>query len=151
TGDALGVLSDVLERDGRQLSALQTQQQALSNADHLGILHAIWTAETTPAREQRYRKLLMDALPPGHRQEPSHQAKWLWRTMRAAEPAGLDPGHGLAAAIGERDLTGARDLPSVIDARLRQRVDPLVPLPLGSWSGQVPDIADGCGSSGGRV
>ena len=49
TGDPLGVLSDVLERDGQQLSALQTQQQALSNADHLAILHAIWTAETSPS------------------------------------------------------------------------------------------------------
>ena len=142
TGDALGVLSDVLERDGQQLSALQTQQQALSNADHLAILHAIWTAETSPAREQRYKKLLMDALPPGYRQEPSHQARWLWRTMRAAELAGLDPGQALAAAIGERPLTGARDVPSVIDARLRHRVGPLVPLPLGPWSEQVPDIAD---------
>ena len=142
TGDALGVLSDVLERDGQQLSALQTQQQALSNADHLAILHAIWTAETSPAREQRYKKLLMDALPPGYRQEPSHQARWLWRTMRAAELAGLDPGQALAAAIAERPLTGARDVPSVIDARLRRRVGPLVPLPLGPWSEQVPDIAD---------
>ena len=136
------MLSDVLERDGQQLSALQTQQQALSNADHLAILHAIWTAETSPAREQRYKKLLMDALPPGYRQEPSHQARWLWRTMRAAELAGLDPGQAVAAAIGERPLTGARDVPSVIDARLRHRVGPLVPLPLGPWSEQVPDIAD---------
>jgi conjugative relaxase-like TrwC/TraI family protein len=142
TGDALGILSDVLQRDGQQLSALETQQQALSNADHLAILHAIWTAETTPAREQRYRKLLMASLSPGYRQEPGHQAKWLWRTMRAAELASLDPGQALAVAIGERALTGARDVPSVIDARLRQRVGPLVPLPLGSWCRQVPDIAD---------
>ena len=91
TGDALGVLSDVLERDGQQLSALQMQQQALSNADHLAILHAIWTAETSPAREQRYKKLLMDALPPGYQQEPSRQARWLWRTMRAAELAAWIP------------------------------------------------------------
>jgi hypothetical protein len=142
TGDALGVLSDVLERDGQQLSALQTQQQAFSNADHLAILHATWAAETTAAREQRYKELLMAALPPGYRQEPSHQARWLWRTMRAAELAGLDPGQALTAAIDERSLTGARDVPSVVDARLRRRVGPLVPLPLGPWSGQVPDIAD---------
>jgi hypothetical protein len=142
TGDPLGVLSDVLQRDGQQLSALQTQQQALSDADHLAVLHAIWTAETTPAREQNYRKLLMDALPPQYRQEPGHQAKWLWRTMRAAELAGLDPAQALVAAIAERDLTGARDVPSVIDARLRHRVNSLVPLPPGSWRGQVPDIAD---------
>ena len=142
TGDPLAALSDVLERDGQQLSALQTQRQALSDADHLAILHAIWTAETAPAREQRYTKLLMDALPPGYGQKPSHQARWLWRTMRAAELAGLDPGQALVAAIAERPLTGARDVPSVIDARLRHRVGPLVPLPLRPWTAQVPDIAD---------
>jgi hypothetical protein len=142
TNDPLGVLSDVLQRDGQQLSALQTQQQALSDADHLAILHAIWTAETTPTREENYRKLLMEALPPQYRQEPGHQAKWLWRTMRAAELAGLDPAQALATAIAERDLTGARDVPSVIDARLRHRVNPLVPLPPDSWCEQLPDIAD---------
>jgi AAA domain/TrwC relaxase len=142
TGDPRAVLSDVLERDGQQLSALQTQRQALSNADHLAILHAIWTTETAPAREQRYKKLLMDALPPEYRQEPSHQAIWLWRTMHATELAGLDPGQALAAAIAERPLTGARDVPSVIHARLRHRVGPLAPLPPGPWREQLPDIAD---------
>ena len=132
----------MLERDGQQLSASQTWQQALADADHLAILHAIWTAETSPAREQRYRDLLLAALPPGYRQEPGHQAKWLWRTMRAAELAGLDLSQVLAAAIGERDLTGARDVTAVIDARLRRRTGALVPLPAGPWSAQLPDIAD---------
>jgi TrwC relaxase/AAA domain len=142
TRDALGVLSDVLERDGQQLSATQTWQQALADADHLAILHAIWAAETTPAREQRYQDLLMAALPPGYRQEPGHQAKWLWRTLRAAELAGLDAAQALADAIGERDLTGARDVPAVIDARLRRSTGTLVPRTGGPWSAQLPDIAD---------
>ena len=88
---ALGVLSAVLDRDGQQLSATQTRHQALADADHLALLNAIWTAETTPARHQRYRDLLAAALPPGYRAGPGHQAKWLWRTLRAAELAGLDP------------------------------------------------------------
>ena len=142
TRDALAVLSDVLERDGQQLSATQTWQQALADADHLAILHAIWTAETSPAREQRYRDLLLAALPPGYRQEPGHRAKWLWRTMRAAELAGLDLTQVLAAAIGERDLTGARDVTAVIDARLRRRTGALIPRPAGPWSAQLPEIAD---------
>ena len=140
--DAMAVLADVLERDGQQLSASQTWQQALADADHLAILHAIWTAETSPVREQRYRDLLLAALPPGYRQGPGHQAKWLWRTMRAAELAGLDLGEVLAAAIGERDLTGARDVTAVIDARLRRRTSALIPRPAGPWSAQLPDIAD---------
>ena len=142
TGDALRVLSSVLERDGQQLSASQTWQHALANADHLAILNAIWTAETTPAREQYYRDLLMTNLPPEYQREPSHQAKWLWRTLRAAELAGLDTAEVLAAAIGERDLIGARDLAAVIDARLRQRIGALVPAPAGPWSAQLPAIAD---------
>ena len=141
-GTALGVLSAVLDHDGQQLSATQTRKQALADADHLAILHAIWAAETTGAREQHYRALLMDALPPGHHAQPSHQARWLWRTLRAAELAGLDPARVLAEAIAERDLAGSRDIPSVIDARLRHRLGSLVPLPSGPWSAQVPAIAD---------
>ena len=60
---ALGVLSAVLDHDGQQHSATQTRNQALADADHLAILHAIWTAETTPAREQHYKALLHAVLP----------------------------------------------------------------------------------------
>ena len=142
TDDALGVLAEVLGRDGQELSATQAWQQALADADHLAILHAIWTAETAPAREQRYRELLAAALPPGYRPEASHQAKWLWRTLRAAELAGLDPRQLLTAAVAERDLAGARDIPAVIDARIRRRTGTLVPLPAPAWSAQPAGIAD---------
>ena len=53
-GGVVGVLAGVLDRDGQQLSATQTRQQALADADHLAVLHALWTAETAPARQQRY-------------------------------------------------------------------------------------------------
>ena len=141
-GTALGVLAAVLDHDGQQQSATQTHNQVLADADHLALLHAIWTAETTSAREQRYRDLLMNALPFGHRAEPGHQARWLWRTLRAAELAGLDPARVLADAIAARDLAGSRDIAAVIDARLRHRLGSLVPLPSRPWSAQVPAIAD---------
>ena len=140
--EALTVLAGVLDRDGQQQSATQARSQALADVDHLAILHAIWTAETTPARDQRYRDLLMNALPPGYRREPGHQAKWLWRTLRAAELAGLDPARALADAIAERDLAGSRDIAAVLDARLRNRLGSLVPLPPQPWSEQVPALAD---------
>jgi hypothetical protein len=141
-GDALAVLAAVLDRDGQLLSATQDRHRALTDADHLAILNAIWTAETAPAREQRYRDLLLATLPPGYRCEPGHQARWLWRTIRAAELAGLDAGQVLAAAIAGRDLAGARDVPAVLDKRLRHRLGSLIPLPAGPWSAQVPAIAD---------
>ena len=141
-GEELAVLAGVLDRDGQQRSATQTRNQALADADHLAILHAIWAAETTPAREQAYRALLMSALPPGYRREPGHPAKWLWRTLRAAELAGLDPAAVLAEAIAERDLAGSRDIAAVLDARIRNRAGTPVPLPSRPWSAQVPALAD---------
>ena len=141
-GIALGVLAAVLDHDGQQFSATQTRHQALADADHLAILHAIWAAETNPAREQRYQDLLMNALPFGHRAGPGHQARWLWRTLRGAELAGLDPARVLAEAIAERDLAGSRDVPAVVDARLRHRLGSPVPLPCRPWSAQVPALAD---------
>ena len=45
-GTALGVLCAVLDHDGQQISATQTRNQALADADHLALLHAIWTAES---------------------------------------------------------------------------------------------------------
>jgi AAA domain len=141
-GEALGVLAAVLDRDGQQHSATQTRQQALADADHLALLHAIWTAETTPARQQHYRELLTGALPGHDPGEHSHRARWLWRTLRAAELAGLDPAQVLTDAIGERDLTGSRDLAAVLDTRIRARLGTLVPRPAGPWSAQVPAIED---------
>jgi conjugative relaxase-like TrwC/TraI family protein len=139
---ALTVLAGVLGRDGQQQSATQARHQALADVDHLAILHAIWAAETTPPRDQRYRDLLMGALPPGYRREPGHQAKWLWRTLRGAELAGLDHARALADAIGERDLAGSRDIAAVLDARIRHRLGTLIPLPPRPWSQQVPTLAD---------
>jgi len=141
-GEALGVLAAVLDRDGQQRSATKARQQSLADADHLAVLHAIWTAETTPARQQRYRDLLVAALPPEHRDAPGHQARWLFRTLRTAELAGLDPAQVLTDAISERDLAGSRDLAAVVDARVRCRLGSPIPLPAGPWSAQVPAIAD---------
>jgi len=85
------VLADVLARDGSELSASETWTRNLSDADHLGILNAIWTAETRYAQDDRYRDLVLAALPPQYRTGLSHQAKWLFRTLQAAELADLDP------------------------------------------------------------
>ncbi|TVZ00006.1 hypothetical protein EAS64_38630 [Trebonia kvetii] len=142
TASPVGVLTEIIGRDGAEQSASQAWQQALSDADHLAVLHAMWTAETAPARERRYRALLQSALPPGTGQPDSHTQQWLHRTLRAAELAGLDPAEVLAQAVAERDLAGVRDIRAVIDARIRRRHGDLVPLPAPSWSAQVPQTSD---------
>src|SRR5262249_3374234 len=140
--EPLAVLADVLQRDGSELSASEIRRRNLSNADHLGILNAIWTAESRDAHNCRYRELITAALPPQHRQELSPQARWLFLTPRAAELAGLDPAEVIRSAIESRDLAGARDIASVIDARIRPRVHPLLPRPQGAWSDRVPHLSD---------
>ncbi len=140
--EPIAVLADVLERDGSELSASETRRRNLANADHLGILNAIWAAETRDAQDNRYRDLVMAALPPGYRQELSHQARWLFRTLRAAELAGLNPTDVARSAIESRDLAGARDIASVVDARIRRRIYPLLPQPQGPWSERVPELPD---------
>jgi len=84
----------------------------------------------------------MAALPADHRQPLSHQSRWLFRTLHAAELAGLDPAEVTRIAIASRDLAGTRDIASVLDARIRQRVDPLLPQPQGLWAERVPQLPD---------
>jgi hypothetical protein len=140
--EPIAVLADVLDRDGAELSASETRRRNLANADHLGVLNTIWAAETRDALGDRYRELVVAALPAGHRQPLSHQAWWLFRTLHAAELAGLDPAEVTRTAIASRDLAGARDIASVLDARIRQRVDPLLPQPQRPWAERVPQLPD---------
>jgi hypothetical protein len=140
--EPIAVLADVLDRDGAELSASETRRRNLANADHLGILNTIWAAETRGARDERYRELVMAAFPTGHRQPLSHQSRWLFRTLHTAELAGLDPAEATRTAIASRDLGGARDIASVLDARIRLRVYPLLPQPQGPWAERVPQLPD---------
>src|SRR2546429_8301754 len=84
----------------------------------------------------------MAAPPPGPRQPLSHQARWLHRTLHAAELAGLDPAEVIRTAITSRDLAGSRDIAAVLDARIRPRVCPLLPQPQDSWTTRVSDLDD---------
>jgi hypothetical protein len=134
----VSVLAELIGRDGAAESASQAWQRTLADADRLAVLHAIWTTETAFERDRHYRALLLAALPAGARPQDSRHEQWLHRTLRAAELAGLDPAEVLARALAERDLTGARDIPAVIDARIRHRHGHLAPLPAAAWSAQIP-------------
>jgi hypothetical protein len=140
--EAVAVLADVLGRDGAELSASAVLRRNLADADHLAVLHAIWTAETQTARHQRYQDLVLAAVPPEHRQPLSDRAQWLFRTLHAAELAGLDPAEVLSSAIAAQDLADARDVAAVLDARIRPRIQPLLPQPQGPWASRVPQLPD---------
>ena len=98
-GEALAVLSAVLERDGQLLSASQDRLRALTGADHLAILHAIWTAETTAARAA--------ALPgPAHGQPAARPPR---EPGPPGEMAVADPARRRAGRPGPGPDAGRRD------------------------------------------
>ena len=88
--EAPGILADILARDDAELSASQLRDASLASEDHLANLYARWQGETQGAHRGRYERELRAALPPGYQDAPlAGTATWLWRTLRAAEAAGL--------------------------------------------------------------
>jgi hypothetical protein len=137
----IGVLSGVLERDGAELSALEYQRQQLSDADHLAILNEMWEDQTWQATASRYRQIVTASLlPEYHADLDTPQARWLYRTLRAAELAGMDPGDVVQHAASQSGLEHSRNAASVLDWRIRQAIGAAVPLPSLPWSDQVPDM-----------
>jgi hypothetical protein len=140
----LAVLADILARDGAELSALETQRRNFASADHLARLDAMWRDQAGSLEVDRYRQVVRDLLPAdvADQVEASHCAPWLWRTLRAAEAAGLNAAKVAAHAVRERPLDGARDVAAVLDARIRQAVGSLRPAPWTPWAERVPETAD---------
>jgi len=142
--EAAAVLADIIGRDGTELSATEYRARQLANADHLGLLDAMWQDATAGPRVARYRQILDEVVPPVYAvaADRSSRATWLWRTLRGVEAAGLDVREVLREAVDRRSLAGARDVCAVIDDRIRKQADHLVPLPEGRWSDRVPQVDD---------
>jgi hypothetical protein len=141
--DPVAVLADCMDRDDAEPSASDYRRDALANADHLGVLLSRWADLAGNADRERYRQLVSQALSEEYRPDDfGPEATWLWRTMRAAELAGLDAGHVVRATVGARSLADARSVAAVLDARMRKIVDPLVPLPQKPWTGWPRQFAD---------
>jgi conjugative relaxase-like TrwC/TraI family protein len=144
--EGMAVLADVLTRDATDPAATEYQAREQSNADHLGQLHAIWMDLTERADAERFRPLVQTALADtwgiGNGALDTPTARWLYRTMRSAELSGADAGEVVRQAAQSRDLNGARDIPAVIDARMRASVNAMAPQPAGRWADRVPQAAD---------
>lgn len=142
--DPVTVLARVLARDGSELSATETLERELSNADHLGVLGGIWDDLTRRAQHTRFEQALRAALPAGLAEQAlaDPACTWLWRTLREAESAGLDGTQVLRQAVAERGMDGARDPARVLDARIRRRLDGVQPQPPDTFTSRVPGISD---------
>ncbi len=128
----LGVLAYVLAREGAELSALEYQARQLSEADNLGELNAILQTLTSSAQAERYKRIVAAHLPAGYDSAAldTPTARWLYRSVRAAELSGLNPERVVREAIEGRTLTGARDVAAVLDKRIRQATEGAVPQPV---------------------
>jgi conjugative relaxase-like TrwC/TraI family protein len=143
--EALGILADNIERDGAEEAALEVLRRELADATRLDRLRNIFETETEAPRAAWYAGMLADELAAAEYPfavPDSPRARWLWRTLEAAELAGQDPRHVLRQAIGQGSLEGARDVTAVIRDRALKVTAGMVPLPAPSWSEQVPEIAD---------
>ena len=143
TRDAEAVLAGILETDGAEESATRAQRRMLADADHLGKLAAVWDGETRDLHIARYREAFTKVLPEQwHADLDTAHGVWLWRTMRAAELAGMDPDDVAAAAVGQRPLEGARNAAAVLDMRIRRAAGPMIGCGERTWSAQVPVAPD---------
>jgi hypothetical protein len=141
--DPVAVLADCLDRDDAELAASDYQSRSLANADHLGVLHTRWADLAGQADRERYRQLVNDALPWEYRHgDLGPKVTWLWRDLRAAEMAGLDPAEVIRAAVSSNTLAGARSIAGVLHKRLSKIVDSLVPLPQRPWTDRPRQFED---------
>jgi AAA domain len=139
--DPIAILAPVVRRDNAAMSATETREQALSDADHLGALHAIWLDQSRAEAYRRYDHAVRDHAEPADAAEILKDTDRLWRTVRSAEMAGLDGGQVIRAAISGRPFTGARSHAAVLDARIRDMTGHLPPQIRTCWSDRLPPSA----------
>jgi conjugative relaxase-like TrwC/TraI family protein len=140
--DPIPILASVVRRQDAELSATETREQAQSDADHLGALHAIWTDQCRAEAHARFARAVSEHASAADAAVVLKDTDVLWRTVRAAELAGLDGGQVIRAAIEGRSFTGARSCSAVLDARIRKTTGHLPPAIGDSWAGRLPKFAD---------
>ncbi|MHB1595612.1 MAG: MobF family relaxase [Streptosporangiaceae bacterium] len=140
--DPVSILAPVVRRLDAELSATETREQSLSDADHLGVLHAIWMDQCRAEAHARYAAAIRDSAAPADAEQILTDTDALWRTVHAAEQAGLDGSQVLKQAITGRPFTGARSHSAVLDARIREQTGHLQPNVPESWAQRLPGFAD---------
>jgi hypothetical protein len=140
--DPIAILAPVVRRDETDMSATETREQALSDADHLGTLHAIWMEQCRAEAYARYARAVGEHADPADAIEILKDTDRLWRTVRSAEMAGLDGGQVMRSAIAGRPFSGARSHAAVLDSRIREMTGQLPPKIRNSWAESLPAFTD---------
>jgi len=140
--DPVTILAPVVRHDDAELSATETRERALSDADHLGALHAIWMDQCRAEAYGRYAQAVRDHAEPADAEQILKDTDRLWRTVRSAELAGLDGGGVIRVAITGQPFTSARSHSGVLSARIRKMTGDLPPRIRDSWMARLPRFAD---------
>ena len=97
------------------------------------------TARSRAPVSARYERELREQLPEYLKDAKlTGTSTWLYRGLRDAEAAGLNSRDVLARAIQSGSLADVRDVGAVLDARVRQQTQGLVPQPPKPWAERVP-------------
>ena len=140
--DPIAMLAPVIRRDEADMSATETREQALSDADHLGALHAIWMDQCRTEAYARYTTAIREHAEPFDAELILKDTDKLWRNVRCAEMAGLDGRQVIRAALRYRPFTGARSHSAVLDARIREMNGHLPPRIRNSWAESLPTFTN---------
>jgi hypothetical protein len=140
--DPISILAPAMRHDSAELSATETKEQALSDADHLGTLYAIWQDQCRADAYGRYAQAVHEYAAPADAAEILKDTDALWRTVRNAELAGLDGSKVIRETIEGRPFTGARSHSAALGARIRDKTAHLPPKIQESWAASLPKFSD---------
>ena len=140
--DPVRIAAGILRRQDEILSATETRQRSMANADHLGLLGGQWQDLTREVSGDRYTAALRAQLPAEVADRALADTDDLFRALRAAELTGLPGDQALADALGQRSLDGAASIPAVLASRVRGIAEQRPPLPLGSYTERAPVTGD---------
>ncbi len=132
----------MVRHDSAELAATETREHALSNADHLGTLFAIWHDQCHAESAARYTRAVRETASRADADEILRDTDSLWRTIRAAELAGLNGADVIRDAIAGRAFTAARSHSAVLTARIRKKTSELPPRIRKSWTASLPHFSD---------
>ena len=140
--DPVRIAAGILRRQDEIMSATETRQRSMANADHLGLLGGQWQDLIREVSGERFTAAVREQLPAELADRALADTDDLFRALRSAELTGLPGGQALGEAIAQRSLEGADSIPAVLASRVRGIAEQRPTLPAGSYAERAPVTGD---------
>lgn len=140
---AAAVAARIMERGGQELSATELRAVELADIDRLDLLYSQWETVTRDAAQREYQSAVARVLPAqdAERVKEDPAAAALWRGLREAQAAGLDPEETLSRAFAWGPLDTAVSVAKTMEWRIRQLMAGREALPC-PWTERVQQTGD---------